>query len=282
MNEKALGKRLQLARKRAGLTQQELCQKAGISYSTLAKIERGAIRAPSVFTVAHIAATTGTRVEDLLDMPSAGGSVASPAKKRSKNGVSFVYMDISGTMIRFLHRAFTEIARQAGEPLDIVEILFWRHHDAVAAGQMSLQEFNTLIGSELNLKGFDWLDYYRTSIEPMPHIKELVEWVADNYQLGILSNNFPGIIDELLQRKIVPDVPYAAVVDSSKVGHVKPQPQIYELARELTGVEPREILLIDNERPNLTAADRAGWQVLWFDETQPEKSAQKARATLEF
>jgi transcriptional regulator with XRE-family HTH domain len=42
--EQALGKRLQDARRAAGLTQQELCQKADLSYSTLAKIERGAIR----------------------------------------------------------------------------------------------------------------------------------------------------------------------------------------------------------------------------------------------
>ena len=66
VDEQALGKRLQLARKRAGLTQQQLCQKAGLSYSTLAKIERGAIRSPSVFTVAAIAQATGTPQEDLL------------------------------------------------------------------------------------------------------------------------------------------------------------------------------------------------------------------------
>jgi transcriptional regulator with XRE-family HTH domain len=46
LDEKGLGKRLQAARQKAGLTQQTLCQKAGLSYSTLAKIERGAIKSP--------------------------------------------------------------------------------------------------------------------------------------------------------------------------------------------------------------------------------------------
>jgi transcriptional regulator with XRE-family HTH domain len=68
MDEKTLGSRLQLARRRAGLTQQELCQKAGLSYSTLAKIERGAIKSPSVFTVAAIAGATNTSIEDLLNL----------------------------------------------------------------------------------------------------------------------------------------------------------------------------------------------------------------------
>src|SRR5437868_4044104 len=95
MNEKTLGTRLQLARKRAGLTQQELCQKAGLSYSTLAKIERGAIRSPSVFTVASIASATGTTLESLLELQAIGlSSPALPAKKRSKSGVTFVYIDI--------------------------------------------------------------------------------------------------------------------------------------------------------------------------------------------
>jgi transcriptional regulator with XRE-family HTH domain len=114
MDEKALGQRLQLARKRAHLTQQELCQKAGLSYSTLAKIERGAIRSPSVFTVANIAVATGASLEELLEM---GGSAVAPppvdAKKRSKNGVRFVYFDVNGTLVRFYERAFTQISESS-------------------------------------------------------------------------------------------------------------------------------------------------------------------------
>src|SRR6185436_8921710 len=110
MDEKTLGKKLQLARKRAGLTQQELCQKAGLSYSTLAKIERGAIRSPSVFTVSSIAVATNTPLEQLLEIQSTqSGSMTPPtSKKRSKSGVSFVYLDINGVLIRFYHRAFSE------------------------------------------------------------------------------------------------------------------------------------------------------------------------------
>src|SRR5437588_7389402 len=100
MNEKTLGKKLQLARKRAGLTQQQLCQKAGLSYSTLAKIERGAIRSPSVFTVAAIAQATNTPLETLLDIQSKNldSPALGPVKKRSKTGVRFVYFDVNGTL----------------------------------------------------------------------------------------------------------------------------------------------------------------------------------------
>jgi FMN phosphatase YigB (HAD superfamily)/DNA-binding XRE family transcriptional regulator len=283
MNEKALGQRLQLARKRAGLTQQELCQKAGLSYSTLAKIERGAIRSPSVFTVASIATATGTPLENLLDLrPSDASSPSLPVKKRSKNGVTFVFIDISGTMIHFYHKVFNEVAKDAQVPVDLVEALFWRIHDELATGRMTFEEFNSRLGEEYSIEPFNWVNYYRANIEPIPHVGELVDWIAQNYKLGILSNNFPGITDMLRQEKIIPDVHYEVVVDSASVGLVKPDPRMYEKAQEMAAVEPREILLIDNERPNLTAADHAGWQVVMFDELDPESSIQRVKKALEF
>jgi len=283
MDEKALGKRLQLARRRAGMTQQELCQKAGLSYSTLAKIERGAIRSPSVFTVATISDATGTPIEDLLGIKTRHqGSSMPNTKKRSKSGVTFVYLDINGTLVRFFNRAFVDAARKAGEPTDIVETIFWRHHDAVASGQISFEEFNSVMGKELGLPGFNWEEYYLANVETMPGINELVRWIAQNYEIGIFSNSFPGVIEKMQANKTIPDVAYTTIVDSSKVGCVKPDDQIYQKALQLASVEPREILLIDNERPNLKAADTAGWHGLWFDETDPEESIARAKTALEF
>jgi FMN phosphatase YigB (HAD superfamily)/transcriptional regulator with XRE-family HTH domain len=284
MDEKTLGKKLQLARKRAGLTQQELCQKAGLSYSTLAKIERGAIKAPSVFTVARIASATGIVLEDLLDLQSRGMGPPAPidTKKRSKTGVRFVYFDVNGTLVHFFHRAFTQIAHDSNQPVDMVEALFWRRNDLVSTGQMSIEEFNDLLGKEVGLVDFDWHKYYMTSIEVIPGINPLLDWVAQHYDVGLLSNNMPGFIDELLQKKLVPNIDYKVRVDSSKVGAVKPQPKIYEVATQLASVEPNEILLVDNERAYLTAADRVGWQVVWFDELQPEESINRVKDALAF
>ncbi|MEX0881416.1 MAG: HAD-IA family hydrolase [Candidatus Saccharimonadales bacterium] len=282
VDEKALGKRLQLARKRAGMTQQELCQIAGLSYSTLAKIERGAIRSPSVFTVASIAQATNTAVEDLLDLEARGFKPAAPTKKRSKSGVTFVYLDINGTIVRFFHKAFTEIARVASQPADMVETLFWRHYDSINCGQITMEGFNSALGEELGIEGFDWNKYYLDNVEPVPGIKELIDWIAANYEIGLISNSMPGSIDELRQRGLIPEVNYAAIVDSSKVGLVKPDSRIYEKAQELAAVEPNEILLIDDTRPNLVAADKAGWQGLWSDELDPEDTITRVRQALEF
>lgn len=63
----ALGKHIQKTRKARGLTQQELCDLSGISYSTLIKIERGAIASPSVFTVLAISKTLQVNIDSLLN-----------------------------------------------------------------------------------------------------------------------------------------------------------------------------------------------------------------------
>lgn len=284
MDEKALGRRLQLARKRAGLTQQELCQKAGLSYSTLAKIERGAIRSPSVFTVAAIAQATGTPLEDLLELEARG--LASPAladaKKRSKTGVRFVYFDVNGVLVRFFHRAFTELAQDFGGQADSIETLFWRHNTDICTSKLSIEEFNGILAKELGAEKVDWQKYYLSNIEPVPGIDELVGWAAKYYEVGLLTDSMPGFVDALRANKLIPEIDYKTVVDSSKIGVTKADPKAYEIGQQLANVAANEILLIDDNRSNLIVADKAGWHVLWFDDFEPEQSIERVKQALEF
>jgi HAD superfamily hydrolase (TIGR01509 family) len=91
----------------------------------------------------------------------------------------------------------------------------------------------------------------------------------------------PGFIDVMKAKKLIPDLPYAAVVDSSQVGSVKPEAEIYQAAQALAKCPPEEILLVDDSRTNLIAAERLGWHVLWFDDYRPAESAERVRDSLE-
>lgn len=277
--EKRLGRVVQLARKEAGLTQQALCQKSGLSYSTLAKIERGAIRAPSVFTIQHIAHTLGVSLDVLLqDVPGkralASVSVPPPsqvAKKVSKNGVRFVYFDMNGCLVRFFDHAFARLAEDAGVTPDVVESIFWQYNDQVNRGEMSIDELNTILAERLNMM-VDWYRYYLNIVEATPGMSDLVGWVVENYHAGILTNTMPGLVEAMQQNGTLPQVQFDTIVDSSKVHALKPESQMYAIATERAGVEPHEILLIDDDIPNLAAAGRAGWQTISFDPYAPEES----------
>lgn len=284
MDEKDLGKRLQLARKRSGLTQQELCHKAGLSYSTLAKIERGAIRSPSVFTVASIATATQTPLEQLLDLADQGAGSPAPAeaKKRSKSGVRFVYFDVNGTVTRFYERAFAEIARDSHKSLELIETLFWRYDARVCKADISNEEVDAIFAKELGLSGFHWLDYYLENVEVTPGVDELLEWAGKHYKIGLLTNNWLGFTEKMIAKKLIPDLDYTVIVESAKVECIKPDPNIYKIAEELASYEPSEILLVDDNPAYLRAADQAGWQVLRFNGFEPAESIERVKTTLEF
>ena len=279
MDEVGLGRQLQNARKKAGLTQQQLCHKAGLSYSTLAKIERGAIRSPSIFTIQSIAGALGTSLNEL--MGDFGPDEAKPQKKRSKSGVRFVYFDINGCLVRFFHRAFTQLAAESGMRPDVVETTFWHYNDAVCRGEMSMDEFDKLLAKRLGMKTLAWNKYYLAAVEPIKEMQELLNWVAEHYHVGLLSNIMPGLIDAMFERKMLPGVAYSAIIDSSKVGAIKPEPKIYEIAQDWANCDPSEILLVDDSRTNLMAAERMGWHVLWFDDYRSAESVARVRSALE-
>ncbi|MEK9196645.1 MAG: HAD-IA family hydrolase [Patescibacteria group bacterium] len=277
MNEVGLGSALQQARKNKGLTQQQLCGVTGLSYSTLAKIERGAIKSPSIFTVSQITSALGVSIDEVV------GSIDSPPmyqKKTAKNGVKFVYFDINGCLLQFFYRAFSQIAQDSGASPEQVEEIYWRYNSEVCAGNLKLEEFNQRMSEKINLPDFKWEQYYLKAISPITETAEVVKWASQHYRVGLLTNIMPGIVDDLIASGLGPDIKYDQIVDSSKVGLVKPDPVIFDLAAKNAGVRPEEILFIDDERANLTEATKHVWHTLWFDAYEPEKSAQKIRDAL--
>lgn len=270
MDEKRLGAVVQAARRAAGFTQQALCQKSGLSYSTLAKIERGAIKSPSVFTIQQIAYTLGIGLDELMaGVPAVAAPVTE--KKVSKNGVRFVFFDMNGCLVRPASSAFARLAEESGASQDTIETIFWQYNDAVCRGEKSVDELNTALAQRLDMM-VDWYRYYLEALEAMPGMAELVEWTAQNYRVGILTNTMPGLVQAIMERGLLPQVTFDVIIDSSEVDTIKPEDRIYEIATERAGVAPSEILLVDDDRPNLVAAGRHGWHTMKFQAYQPEEA----------
>lgn len=277
-DERALGKQLQKARQKAGLTQQGLCHRANLSYSTLAKIERGAIKAPSIFTIQAIAAALGLGLDALM------GSAVTMRQRtllKTKSGVSFVYFDVNGCLVRFYERAFARIAEETGAPADVVETAFWHYNDAACRGTLSPTDFNEALAERIGASSINWAEYYVAAAEPIPDMHELVAWTADNYKTGLLTNIMPGSITSLRAQGKIPALDYDVIIDSSAVGSIKPEPEIFEIAIAQAGVPASEILLVDDTRSNLNAAEKLGMHVLWFDYARPEESVELIRSALQ-
>ncbi len=273
-----MGKRLQKARQNAGLTQQQLCQKAGLSFSTLTKIERGAIKAPSIFTIQSIAETIGLSLDELVGQ--------SPVKVRrelykTKSGASFIYFDMNGCLVGSDQAALIKIAADTGAAPDVVESVYWRYNDEVCRGRASLHDLNVELAKKTGVKEINWLEYYLSAVDKVQIMHEIIESASKHYGVGLLTNTMPGFIDALRQAGKIPDISYDAIIDSSKIGALKPEAAIYEAAAKESDLPASEIMLIDDSRPNLGAAAKLGWNVMWFDDTQPDKSADAVRQALE-
>jgi FMN phosphatase YigB (HAD superfamily)/DNA-binding XRE family transcriptional regulator len=285
-DELALGKAIQAARRSAGLTQQELCERLDISYSTLTKIERGAIKSPSIFTVAQIAQICGISIEALIGIsPLVSSTVPLPittSYKKALNGIEFVYFDINGCMVRFFQRAFSELAQETGTKPELIEDTFWHYNDAVCRGEMPLEEFNKVLGERVGKRDLSWSDYYLRNVDLIAEMHECAKWASQHYKIGLLSNIMPGFIDTMISDGLLPNLPYSSIIDSSVVGAIKPEPTIYQLAEKQSGSQAKDILLVDDSRTNLMSAERMGWHVLWFDDFSPTESVSRIKSTLEF
>jgi len=184
-------------------------------------------------------------------------------------------------LVRFFHRAFTRLAEETGKSPDLIETTFWHYNDSVCRGEMAMADFNRMFAERLGLPMFDWMQYYIEAVDPIPEMQELVTWASELYNVGLLSNIMPGFIDEMLSRNLLPQVRYAAIIDSSKTGAIKPEPKIFEAAQFYTNCAPEEVLLVDDSRANIMAAERFGWRVLWFDDYRPDESVLRVREALQ-
>ena len=61
-----IGENIKRLRTKQGLSQDDLARKAGLKYSTLAKIEGDFVKKPGVQMIAKIAKVLGVSVEDIL------------------------------------------------------------------------------------------------------------------------------------------------------------------------------------------------------------------------
>ena len=279
MDEKSLGRQLQSMRLGANLTQQQLCQKANISFSTLTKIERGAIKSPSIFTVLAIANAVGVGLDELIG----NRSVHAPGRvlKKTKSGNSFIYFDVNGCLVHFYQRAFAKLAESTGAPSDMVETAFWHFNDEVCKGTISISEFNAKLAKKIGVDSVRWQDFYLENVEPIAKMQETLKWASERYRVGLLTNIMPGLLSAMRKNEQLPNIHYDTIVDSSEVAAVKPEPEIFEIAREKAGVPANQILLIDDSRVNLMAAEKQGWHTLWFDDSRVEESVKRVLSALQ-
>ena len=91
---------------------------------------------------------------------------------------------------------------------------------------------------------------------------------------------YEGMLDLIKRKKLIPDINWDVIVDSSVEKYRKPDKEIYEIAESKSGFKGNEILFIDNKRENLEIPKEMGWQTYWYDSSDYDKSSCELKMVL--
>lgn len=100
-----------------------------------------------------------------------------------------------------------------------------------------------------------WLSVFR----PNQTLWTLLPPLSRDYRLACFSNN-PGFVRQALPSEVTLD----PVILSAEIGALKPEPASFAAAEARLGVDPGDILFVDDAYRNVTAARARGWNALHY------------------
>lgn len=109
------------------------------------------------------------------------------------------------------------------------------------------------------------IDAIPDHLVPMPESLDLLARLrAAGHRLTLLSNMPPPYIDHLLARHAC-FADFDAGVFSGHIGLIKPEPAMFDHARQALALDLQHTLFIDDNPANTGAAQALGWQALHFE-----------------
>lgn len=145
---------------------------------------------------------------------------------------------------------------------------------AIAGKDISYQEFYDKMLSYFrkNKKGdLEALSFYgldrpawRTDLETLyPQTKEILEQLVQEYKLGIIANQLPGLEERLKDFGILDY--FDAIFSSADLGLAKPNPAIFRLALQKSNCLPHQAIMIGDRLDNdIVPAKRIGMKTIWI------------------
>ena len=193
--------------------------------------------------------------------------------------IDFVYLDVGGVAILDFSKTAkweqmlndlevpTKLRKKFGD-------LFSRYETDICVGR-AMSDFTVAAEKELGFtfpEDYSMLDDFVDRFEPNPSLGNLIKNFAKDYRLGLLTNMYPGMLNKINQKALLPEVQWEVIVDSSVVKVRKPQTEIYQIAEKEAGVLPENILFVENSQMHIDAAKERSWQVMLYDPSNIEES----------
>jgi putative hydrolase of the HAD superfamily len=193
------------------------------------------------------------------------------------NSPRAVLWDFGGVILSSPFEAFNRYEAEAGLPKDFIRSLNARNPDTNAWAKMersevSLEGFVALFEEEARHHGHrvdGWRILQALSGDIRPQMVEALRRCKAAFRVACITNNMksgegPGMARSPEKAKAVADIMtlFEHVVESSRLGLRKPDPQIYRHACDLLGVEPEACIYLDDLGINLKPARAMGMRTI--------------------
>jgi putative hydrolase of the HAD superfamily len=155
------------------------------------------------------------------------------------------------------------IVATAGAPAGEFWPAYWKHRDDLDHGTVTIPDYWARVGAELGLAFGPaqvqrlWAIDFRSWISVEPgSIDILADLSADGTRMALLSNAGFDYGDAFRRAPFAQY--FEQVFVSAELGMIKPDPDIYRhVAREL-GIDPAEMVFVDNKKVNVDGATSIG------------------------
>lgn len=186
--------------------------------------------------------------------------------------IKFIFFDVGGVALLDFSKTnkWQEMLADLGIKDDIRDdfsTLFERYELAACVG-LDLSEFIRAAESELEIKfptNYLMVNDFVSRFTPNPELGQIIEKLPGKYKLGLLTNVYLGMLTEINNQKLLPEVEWDVIVDSSIVKVRKPQAEIYEIAERESNTQPENILFVENSQTHIDVAKARGWQTFLYD-----------------
>ena len=208
--------------------------------------------------------------------------------------ITAVFWDFGGVVTSSPFDAFRTYEMQRGLPQDFIRSVNARNPDDNAWATLERSDVDKATFSRLFLEestalghpvpGEDVLALLSGTVRP-EMVEALEQLKEGGFKLACLTNNVltgegPGMASDAERAGEIARVMtlFDVIVESSKVGVRKPEPRFYEMACEMTGVDPSQVVFLDDLGINLKPARAMGMQTIKV--LSPEQALSELEAVI--
>ena len=194
---------------------------------------------------------------------------------------SFVYFDVGGVVALDFSgtNKWQELKQELGIPSGMNQQFddFWHEYGNEVCIGRDVETLLPLLKKRFNIHVQDnyslLIDGFINRFEKNTSIVSVIEKIHSRYKIGLLTNMYPRMLDEMRKRGLIFDINWDVIIDSSKERLQKPDPKIFKLAEKKAGVSGGEILFVENSQMHIDVAKTFGWQTFFYDSSYPKKAS---------